>query len=84
MNSPGIIQIFGRQTNDERRKVSLMDVGNAEFGLVGGEPLVVFDDVFVPWERVFMCGEWEFSGLLVERFATLHRQNYGGLQGRGV
>jgi len=81
LNSPGITQIFGRQTNDERRKVSLMDVGNAEFGLVGGETLVVFDDVFVPWERVFMCGEWEFSGILVERFATLHRQNYGGCKG---
>lgn len=25
-----------------------------------------------------MCGETEFSGMLVERFATLHRQNYGG------
>ncbi len=81
LNSPGITQIFGRQTNDERRKKSLMDVGNAEFGLVGGETLVVFDDVFVPWKRVFMCGEWDFSGLLVERFATLHRQNYGGCKG---
>ena len=81
LNSPGITQIFGRQTNDERRMVSLMDIGNAEYGLVGGETLVVFDDVFVPWERVFMCGEWDFSGLLVERFATLHRQNYGGCKG---
>jgi len=81
LNAPGITQIFGRQTNDERRKMSLMDAGNAEFGLVGGETLVVFDDVFVPWERVFMCGEWDFSGLLVERFATLHRQNYGGCKG---
>jgi 4-hydroxybutyryl-CoA dehydratase / vinylacetyl-CoA-Delta-isomerase len=81
LNSPGITQIFGRQTNDERRKMSLMDVGNAEFGLVGGETLVVFDDVFVPWERVFMCGECDLSGLLVERFATLHRQNYGGCKG---
>jgi 4-hydroxybutyryl-CoA dehydratase/vinylacetyl-CoA-Delta-isomerase len=81
LNSPGITQIFGRQANDERRKMSLMDVGNAEFGLVDGETLVVFDDVFVPWERVFMCGEWDFSGLLVERFATLHRQNYGGCKG---
>jgi 4-hydroxybutyryl-CoA dehydratase/vinylacetyl-CoA-Delta-isomerase len=39
---------------------------------------VVFDDVFVPWDRVFMCGEHEFSGALVERFASYHRQNYGG------
>ena len=39
---------------------------------------MVFDDVFVPWDRVFMCGEYEFSGALVERFAGYHRQSYGG------
>ncbi len=25
-----------------------------------------------------MCGEYEFAGLLVERFAGYHRQSYGG------
>jgi 4-hydroxybutyryl-CoA dehydratase/vinylacetyl-CoA-Delta-isomerase len=34
--------------------------------------------MFVPWEKVFLCGEYDMAGLLVERFATLHRQNYGG------
>jgi 4-hydroxybutyryl-CoA dehydratase/vinylacetyl-CoA-Delta-isomerase len=53
-----------------------MDVGNARFG--GHEALMVFDNVFVPWEDVFMCGEHAFSGLLVERFAGYHRQSYGG------
>ena len=53
-----------------------MDLGNKEFG--GQEALVVFDDVFVPWERVFMCEEWDFAGMLVERFAGYHRQSYGG------
>jgi 4-hydroxybutyryl-CoA dehydratase / vinylacetyl-CoA-Delta-isomerase len=38
----------------------------------------VLDNVFVPWERVFMAGEYQFSGLLVERFAGYHRQSYGG------
>ena len=53
-----------------------LDVGNTRFG--GQEALMVFDDVFVPWERVFMCGEIEFAGALVERFAGYHRQSYGG------
>jgi 4-hydroxybutyryl-CoA dehydratase/vinylacetyl-CoA-Delta-isomerase len=53
-----------------------MDVGNALYG--GQEALVVFENVFVPWERVFMCREYQFSGLLVERFAGYHRQSYGG------
>ena len=81
LDAPGITMIFGRQTNEERKFESGIDAGNCEFGMVGGEALVVLDDVFVPWERVFMCGEVDFAGLLVERFATLHRQNYGGCKG---
>jgi 4-hydroxybutyryl-CoA dehydratase/vinylacetyl-CoA-Delta-isomerase len=37
------------------------------------DSLVVFDDVFVPWERVFLCGEWQFAMPLVYNFAYLHR-----------
>ncbi|MCX5906965.1 MAG: 4-hydroxyphenylacetate 3-hydroxylase family protein [Deltaproteobacteria bacterium] len=81
VNAPGVTMIFGRQTNEERKFEEGMDIGNPEFGLVGGEALVVLEDVFVPWDRVFMCGEVEFAGTLVERFATLHRQNYGGCKG---
>ena len=78
VDAPGIIHIFGRQTNDTRKCDCTIDQGNAEYGIVGGEALVVFERVFVPWEHVFMCGEHEFAYELVERFATAHRQNYGG------
>ena len=79
VDAEGVIHIFGRQTNDTRRlENSTIDTGNHRFGIVGGEALTVFDDVFVPWENVYLCGESEYAGLLVERFATLHRQNYGG------
>lgn len=81
LNAPGITLIFGRQSNEERKLEDGIDAGNTEFGVVGGEALVIFDNVFVPWDRVFMCGEIDFSGMLVERFATLHRQNYGGCKG---
>jgi 4-hydroxybutyryl-CoA dehydratase/vinylacetyl-CoA-Delta-isomerase len=81
LNAPGVVQIFGRQTNDERKFGGRLDAGNPDFGLVGGETLIVFDHVVVPWERVFMCGETDFTGVLVERFATMHRQNYGGCKG---
>lgn len=37
------------------------------------EAMIVFDHVFVPWERVFMCGEWQYSMLLAYTFATFHR-----------
>ena len=36
--------------------------------------VVVFDRVFVPWERVFYAGEWEHSGTLTYSYATHHRQ----------
>ena len=78
VDTPGVINIFGRQTNDTRKCDCTIDQGNEEYGIVGGEALIVFDDVFVPWEHVFMCGEYEFAYPLVERFATAHRQNYGG------
>ena len=82
VDAEGVIHIFGRQSNDDRRRNSCgIDQGNAQFAVVGGEALTVLNDVFVPWERVFMCGEWEFSGMLVERFACYHRQNYGGCKG---
>ncbi|MDN5347056.1 MAG: 4-hydroxybutyryl-CoA dehydratase / vinylacetyl-CoA-Delta-isomerase [Clostridia bacterium] len=77
VDAPGVFHIFGRQTNDERKK-GCIDQGNARYGSVGGEALTIFENVFVPWERVFMCGEWQFAGTLVERFASYHRQNYGG------
>ena len=35
--------------------------------------VVIFDDVFVPRERVFMNGEYEFAGRLVEYFTAHHR-----------
>jgi 4-hydroxybutyryl-CoA dehydratase/vinylacetyl-CoA-Delta-isomerase len=73
----GIVMIIGRQSCDTRKtEGSQIDVGNSEFG--GVEALVVFDDVFVPNDRIFMDGEYEYAGVLVERFAGYHRQSYGG------
>ncbi|MDR1943557.1 MAG: 4-hydroxyphenylacetate 3-hydroxylase family protein [Synergistaceae bacterium] len=77
LNAGGLFMIIGRQASDTRKlEGSNIDVGNAEFG--GVEALVIFDDVFVPNERIFLNGETEFAGILVERFAGYHRQSYGG------
>jgi 4-hydroxybutyryl-CoA dehydratase/vinylacetyl-CoA-Delta-isomerase len=37
------------------------------------ETLTVFDDVFVPKERVFLCREHQFAGSVAVGFATHHR-----------
>ena len=77
VDTKGIFMIIGRQSCDTRKcEGTCLDVGNCEFG--GVEALVIFDDVFVPNDRVFMNGEIDFSGMLVERFAGFHRQSYGG------
>lgn len=76
-DSPGLFFIYGRQSCDTRKlEGGTMDVGNHKFG--GHEVLAVFDNVFVPSERIFLNGETDFVGVLVERFAGFHRQSYGG------
>jgi 4-hydroxybutyryl-CoA dehydratase/vinylacetyl-CoA-Delta-isomerase len=42
-------------------------------GVGDSECMIIFDDVFVPWERVFLCGEWQFSRDIAYLFATFHR-----------
>lgn len=51
-----------------------LDRGNPRYS--GQEALVVFDDVFIPWSRVFMDGEFDFAAMLVERFTCYHRRSY--------
>ena len=48
----------------------------AEFGV--SDSFIIFDDTFIPWERVFMCREWEFSRRLALLFANSHRHSYTG------
>ena len=42
------------------------------------ETFTIFDDVFVPWERVFLCGEWQHAGDVANTFASVNRQGYLG------
>ncbi len=82
VDTPGITYIFGRQTNDNRKmEPDNTDNGNFKYGCVGGECLAVFDNVFIPWEDVYMYKEFEFAGPFVANFATCHRQNYGACKG---
>jgi aromatic ring hydroxylase len=39
---------------------------------------IIFDDVFIPWERVFLCGEHQHAGTLALLFALFHRHSYSG------
>lgn len=74
-DTPGLIHVVGRSTLD-MRELQGCDIGNTKYSKYC--PTVIFNDVFVPWERVFMCGETEFAGDLVMRFSAFHRQSHGG------
>ena len=77
-DAEGIFMVYGRQSCDTRKLEpgADIDLGNSQFG--GHEALVIFDNVFIPNDRVFMCKEYQFAGMMVERFAGYHRQSYGG------
>ena len=78
----GITYIIGRQSCDTRKLEGLtFDRGNMFYG--GHEALVIFDNVFVPWERLFMYREYDFTTQLVENFAAYHRQSYACKVGVG-
>ena len=77
-DDPSLLFIYGRQASDTRKLEggNKIDVGNVNYG--GQEAVVVFENTFIPWKNVYMCGEIDFSGMLVERFAGYHHQSYGG------
>ena len=54
-----------------------LEHGSALFSRRYGQStgVVIFDQVFVPWERVFYAGEWEHSGALTYHYATHHRHS---------
>jgi len=68
------IKLITHPTNPRPRENFKAPV--AEFGF--SDSFVVFDDLFVPWERVFLCGESPFGGLLAHTFALYHRHSYTG------
>jgi 4-hydroxybutyryl-CoA dehydratase/vinylacetyl-CoA-Delta-isomerase len=74
VDAPGVTMVLGRQPSDDRKGGP--DAGNARYG--GQEVVVLFDDVLVPWERVFLDGHLGACATLVDAFAGFHRASYGG------
>ena len=75
VSSKGITYIYGRQSCDTRSmEEGSIDVGNKEFG--GQEAMVIFENVFIENQNIFMDGEYDFASMLVERFTTYHRRSY--------
>lgn len=75
LDTPGVSLVLGRTPSDERRLEPTRDQGTP-YG--GQEAVVLFEDVVVPMERVFMLGETDWATPLVEYFSGHHRHSYGG------
>jgi 4-hydroxybutyryl-CoA dehydratase / vinylacetyl-CoA-Delta-isomerase len=75
VDAPGITYIYGRQSCDSRAmEGGGLDSGNQRFS--GQEAMIIFEDVFIPREMIFMDGEVEYAATLVERFTCYHRRSY--------
>lgn len=75
VDAEGVVHIYGRGTLEDRA-LQDCDLGNVAYSKFA--PMVIFRDVFVPWERVFLCGEHEFAGPMVRNFGNYHRHSHGG------
>ena len=74
-DAPGITYIYGRQSCDTRSmEEGDIDSGNAQYS--GQEAMIILDNVFIPWDKIFMDGEYEFASMLIERFTCYHRRSY--------
>ena len=82
LNAPGVTLIFGRQTNEERK----IEEGHrrrqhATSAWSAARPWWSSKMSSSPGSGSSCAARWISAGTLVERFATLHRQNYGGCKG---
>jgi len=71
VDAPGIT-IVSRPAG---RPGEALEHGDALFSRKYGQAtaVVIFDRVFVPWDRVFFAGDWEHSHVLTYSYATHHR-----------
>jgi len=62
---------YGPIEAERKAAESIGELGIPEYGSLL-TAMLVFDDVFVPWERVFMCGEVEFTLGILNRLGSMH------------
>ena len=74
-DADGIVHVYGRGTL-EMRPMQGCDLGNVSFSKFA--PMVIFQDVFIPWENVFLNGEYEYAAPMVINFGNYHRHSHGG------
>jgi aromatic ring hydroxylase len=72
-DAEGITLINGAFNPPKRKRLEAPYCNQGE-----SHSMTIFDHVFVPWERVFLCGETEEAGKAALFFALYHRHSYTG------
>ncbi len=77
-SAPGLTYFLQYNSDDAERRAA-GDISTLGNPLYGGRQtmLVVYEDVFVPWERVFMCGEVEYTRVCAQAARRTHIFNEG-------
>lgn len=72
-DTPGITLIAKPAPNADQIDMPMQCPMSNAFGIVEGTTF--FEDVFVPWEQVFLCGETDMAALYPHYFGTIQRQS---------
>jgi len=72
----GLTIVEARHPSDRREYEETSDVEVPDTGITQG--WLLFDDVFVPNERVFMCGEYKYTTSIISYFTANYRACIGG------
>jgi 4-hydroxybutyryl-CoA dehydratase/vinylacetyl-CoA-Delta-isomerase len=74
-DTEGLTIVEARHPSDKREMEDTADVEVPDTGITQG--WLLFDDVFVPKERVFMCGEYKYSTKVIGFFTANYRSCIG-------
>ncbi len=83
-DAEGLTYILGRTPQDLRLGGDADAMIDAGKKYADHQAMVVFDNVFVPWEKVFFCGEWQLTAKLLEYFTAVHRLTAGACKSGGL
>lgn len=72
----GLTIVETRRPSDTREEEEGFDIPNNEGGIT--QAWLFFEDVFVPNERVFMAGEYDYSLKAIQYFVAAYRSAIGG------
>ncbi|MFZ1946376.1 MAG: 4-hydroxyphenylacetate 3-hydroxylase N-terminal domain-containing protein, partial [bacterium] len=75
-DSPGITIVEARHPSDKREMEEGFDNPVERGGIT--QAYIFFDKVFVPTERIFLNGEYDYAGEAVARFTLPYRAAIGG------